>query len=899
MSISDNFIEAFTGKPPTFVRKVLDFPASHPEMRTVYSNSTTDSREPPAPSDTDGNHAIDRYQVIDILPDCTELRFFSSQVQHRLHVFDHMKRLTTELNFLLENVSSDDRENITSVLESLTVDRDNALLECEGMEKEQLIPWINEFFISYPQIVDLGTFTWSMCKSIFECQKLLQFNCDPLHLEFESNSPHHIKAADISIAAAEVVASLDYWGKKYFLLNASQIKLLKKHFKFDGAITNFDVIVIEKDIGHDITDFIGCLHLSKIIIEKDTTAPIVRCKVEHLTDECKERLLSTEIGLQGRTVELRYFATELSDALLHFILQEGSREIPKCADIDPSENYVDIERILKSDDTNVVGVDATKLSKVLIISDLPGAGKTTTVTKLSLQLDDWVIKVNLNAKSPEDWKIKIKNTTADYLSELASIDPLLKLLLRSAINDSKSAVKISVICDALDEVMVDHVLDAINFILRLTSEKGISNVIVTTRPHLKRKLEKYLDDKSYRSYSLVPFKYNQQIEFITKSINTTHFPSEKVEKLFREFFLSIDKYVLGTPMMLQLIAGNMPHLNKHFDRNSSVHSLYRDHVNRIFRNYLVEKSGVQNNVKGLMANVISANRNFYYYFAVKQLLHLEDSDIKAYVLKPPSKEEIDDLLRHGLIVGPGFLFKQKSFAEYFLAKWLMTSASSPHFAKIFVGVIYNALQRDDEYEDYGYRPTEMDMIFLEGEAHESIIKEETSFYDHIANEIISLNKIEDSHSISCTYGKTPERVHILDTQYPKLTRYICKGILKYCGQTKLQEVLLTPNERTLLHRTRNIDEFNLVMELYKDAGLTDESLKSKTSRMSEILKQKYIFRVFKKFRNRQKTMEVSGNILFYENYDADVQLAIFGLLENYLDNDDIIKLMTGKLVRCH
>jgi len=142
-------------------------------------------------------------------------------------------------------------------------------------------------------------------------------------------------------------------------------------------------------------------------------------------------------------------------------------------------------------------IKLTNTSKIIIISDTAGMGKSTILTHLALQIkkdpsnsDLWLIRINLNDYTDKlkelKEKIVIKELDLDSLVEFLSrdllniSDPFEQKLIKHCITMGKSIVMF----DGFDEISPTY-KDLVIGLLKILSKTQIRQVWITTRPNMR------------------------------------------------------------------------------------------------------------------------------------------------------------------------------------------------------------------------------------------------------------------------------------------------------------------------------------------------------------------------------------------------------------------------------
>lgn len=256
--------------------------------------------------------------------------------------------------------------------------------------------------------------------------------------------------------------------------------------------------------------------------------------------------------------------------------------------------YREIDKVVRTDDktSNLKEDTENKYleenkSKIIIISDPAGMGKSTVLTSLSMQIKKakpslWVIRIDLNDYTTvlEQELTKRKSNKQSFnnqdVKKVANF--LLNTLLESQTSSMlktklehelfKSSVnghgKIAFLFDGFDEISPDY-QDVVIDILQALKNSKVIKLFVTTRPSMRELLEEKL---GVFSHVLEPFGCQNQIEFFTKFwtkklelTNLNQKCKERLnvyaESLIDRFSTSIndrEQQFIGIPLQTMLLA---------------------------------------------------------------------------------------------------------------------------------------------------------------------------------------------------------------------------------------------------------------------------------------------------------------------------------------------------------
>ena len=207
----------------------------------------------------------------------------------------------------------------------------------------------------------------------------------------------------------------------------------------------------------------------------------------------------------------------------------------------------------------------------MLISDTAGMGKSTVLTQLSKQIKQkfpkkWVVRIDINDHTDALNTLQQKHINKEKAVEFVS-EKLLKfqrgvgLALFKECCEEKQKVKIVIMVDGFDEISPDlqgRVID----MLQVLKQTSLEQLWVTSRTHLREKLEENLQQLSY---TLQPFSEEEQVEFLknfwTGNLNTEVTNQDRLQifakLLIRKLSQSIsdkDKEFTGIPLQTRMLA---------------------------------------------------------------------------------------------------------------------------------------------------------------------------------------------------------------------------------------------------------------------------------------------------------------------------------------------------------
>ncbi|XP_070500670.1 uncharacterized protein [Chironomus tepperi] len=345
------------------------------------------------------------------------------------------------------------------------------------------------------------------------------------------------------------------------LLNERRLKF-EKLFKYHQD-------VVEKD-------FDELLKIFKIFL--DDKQPIT---YDELTGPWKARILHSNINFQGQITSFNDVIQEDHEILklmtakqIREMLWEG-KSIEIADEIRSNEgnnlaerNFIDcnsdISHIKKEEVKNVDEIIShVEESQTFILSDAPGAGKTTAFKCLALKLKSkykscWVSMIELRKCQDIFKKFDEKNIPIErveqMLLQILNLEPLeAEIFKKLFINN-----KVIFLFDAVDEIS-PHFNKFIIDVLKRIKKDTQNQILVSSRPHHGKQLTEKLNVKPFR---LVPFSWKEKEGFILKMLqNSENYDDNKKDEVLNDFsifFKSIKNigyfnYDIDNPLMVKII----------------------------------------------------------------------------------------------------------------------------------------------------------------------------------------------------------------------------------------------------------------------------------------------------------------------------------------------------------
>jgi ankyrin repeat protein len=388
-------------------------------------------------------------------------------------------------------------------------------------------------------------------------------------------------------------------------------------------------------------------------------------------------------------------------------------------------------------------LEQAERQRVILISDTAGMGKSTVLTHLSKQIKQrfpakLVVRIDLNDYTDELDELKTlekeqidKEKAIEFVSDkLLKLKPGLEMELFKQCCEQKQKVRIVIMLDGFDEISPSY-KDIVLDLLQALRQTEVEQLWVTTRPHLRHKLE---DNLQQFSYTMEPFSEKNQVEFLTKfwSLQNwfTKLENEDVEankrkletyaqNLIKKLAQSIsdkDREFTGIPLQSRMLAEAFDEEVKTFCQSDEavpelqfkldLFGLYKRFIRRKYDIYQEEKS------KAKVSNVTEIRRrdrelefmrNDHQLLALKVLF--TEEELALLQIHRECTFEDEDLNLIGIVQvsyegKPHFI--HRTFAEYYVADFLVhqltNSSNTPQqvqdliLQKIFLEKYYRVIR---------------------------------------------------------------------------------------------------------------------------------------------------------------------------------------------------------------
>ncbi|XP_071568750.1 uncharacterized protein [Temnothorax nylanderi] len=363
-----------------------------------------------------------------------------------------------------------------------------------------------------------------------------------------------------------------------------------------------------------------------------------------------------------------------------------------------------------------------------VIADLPGMGKSVTLTLLSEFYKgqnklNWVIRVNLRDYRSEIDKLPGEYNKNDNKNDFKEIVKFFSEIDKKGLEDkfsknlfehrlkNKNKNNILLLFDGFDEISSDQKegdtrqsadkQEKITNLLKFLKDETEARIVVTTRPYKTQKTS--LEDAlSVLSYTFKPIE-NERQEFLKnfwKRSLKLKYSKNEIEPRYEEFAKDLigkfNKIVneekltfMGIPLHLRMLAEiylknfGESQLNDDF-KNLNIFNLYKEFVDRKYKIYFSEKTGLfSTSVTKAHLDIFKESYEkmhkrlaFKYLFSRStepyfKLFFFAESEESSFIKnKMPNEEKTLALNRIGITQSSkdDIDFIHRTFAEYFVSK---------------------------------------------------------------------------------------------------------------------------------------------------------------------------------------------------------------------------------------
>jgi len=392
--------------------------------------------------------------------------------------------------------------------------------------------------------------------------------------------------------------------------------------------------------------------------------------------------------------------------------QGSLKTLRKYIDTQTSHTYTprDLDKLLEQ----------AQHQRLMVISDTAGMGKSTVLIHLSRQIkqkfpNSWVIRIDLNHHTDELETLKKgtidKEKATEFVSkEMLKLKTELDLKLFEHCSEKRQKIRIVLMLDGFDEISPYYDETVIN-LLQTLKIMSVLEFWITTRPHLREKLE---DNLQQLSYTLEPFSRENQVEFLKKFWCLRDWFTEvgngqkgrdknKLETYARKLIMKLatsisdrDKEFTGIPLQCRMLAEAFDEKVKTFYLSSDsmpdlpfkldLLELYELFINSKYDIYIGDKFRIP------LTNVIAISQrkklvkeaeDFHQGLAIQMLFPRNIATLQINGISTFSDEIVTEMSRIGIVqvnYEDKLHFIHRTFAEYNVANVVvnqMTKEPSP------------------------------------------------------------------------------------------------------------------------------------------------------------------------------------------------------------------------------
>jgi len=523
-------------------------------------------------------------------------------------------------------------------------------------------------------------------------------------------------------------------------------------------------------------------------------------------------------------------------------------------------------------------------SKIFIISDTAGMGKSTFITHLSKQIkqlssnhDSWLIRLNLNDYTDKLYELNMQkydiqkdDSSIKFLSDILLINkssPLEKELFQHNIKTGKSIIMF----DGFDEISPDYkniVIDLLKALMKYNTKQ----LWITTRPNMSIELE---DNLQQFAYILEPFTRQNQLDFLTKywvnkmkisncDIRLETYPKKLLDILEKSIN---DRDFAGIPLQTRMLAEvyDFDELEGKLKTKLDLNDLYENFLNKKYeinikeknkidltkpqnKNELEIKNKIYENEYQIMAVYTLFNENTY-----KKLLQKDEVKIKdTFIVDFKKGEKNIGIINKIIEDKPQFI--HRTFAEYLVATFLINHLQREEISKLLIKKILLGI-------DY-----QVIRIFLNRNLHEKKTFHYGTFEE--GNSILNIAIIEKNTCI---------------------IKFICEN-----DNITIDINAIDNNGETILHnafRKGNLETVKYLLENYKNEfdmkakNNYGETILHNASRRVSLEIVKYLLENFKNEFDMKAKNNKDGTILHIASEVGNLEIVKY-LLENYKNEFD-------------
>lgn len=391
-----------------------------------------------------------------------------------------------------------------------------------------------------------------------------------------------------------------------------------------------------------------------------------------LTDNSKVLLLKSKVNFQGKSMTFKDLASGISlsdfkEIQYKKLINKNEVKIGNQIKIDDFNDYVNRSFIAKSDETQPIDIiELFSVSKCVVISDEPGVGKSTTLKILAVKLKQnnpshWIENLklgqNLTYSEADDEELVSKEKLVELItSKVFMINKFEEEIFRSLfIKD-----RVIILMDGFDEipsVKQRIVIKLAKAIYNLSENK----LIITTRPHLERRLMNNLKCKVIKFVPLSKADRSVFFDILKKN--------ESQHDAFTQILNLVKRSEVMNPMLLKMIQEIVLISSNPLELN--LYAIYDELLSKILNRSLLKG---EENHSVLFKQMMSSFPIIDFYQNQAFHMFFNPSSIEKLRFKVKMETSAEAVLRSGLMWSydsKTFFFIHKTFAEYFIASFFV------------------------------------------------------------------------------------------------------------------------------------------------------------------------------------------------------------------------------------
>nr|XP_023025928.1 uncharacterized protein LOC111513938 [Leptinotarsa decemlineata] len=355
--------------------------------------------------------------------------------------------------------------------------------------------------------------------------------------------------------------------------------------------------------------------------------------------------------------------------------------------------------------------------KFILISDIAGMGKSTILTRLhnlaEQNTNDFVLRINLNLHT---------GTLAEFNK---SKNTFLKLedFIKIPINTFQEKLfqlrhKIILMVDAVDEISPEYTEIVLTFLNATLKRDNIKTLVVTTRLHLKNRLEKLFETKAL---GLKPLSEKDQVRLLCNFWKTSlQLESDDIKKctecakvLLKNLYQSIDSQnwsLTSIPLQTIMIADIFKTWCKEsieseqevsFVKKIDMGLLYSTFLDKKRKIFIEDKCNTQGNTitEGLCNKEFDISLRMHQKLALNELVDEKKCQLfRVYRDITMTKIAYENIMKIGILhkLQDKIIFIHQTFAEYFVALSITNELINGNNSEEFISYVLEKIFAAEE-----------------------------------------------------------------------------------------------------------------------------------------------------------------------------------------------------------